>query len=807
MMLSNDGHKLLKVAATIGNEFDADLCLRIGGVSRDEINLLLDEATSSGIILSVGQGRYRFAHALVRGAIYDALDSSTRTRLHGQIAETLESIHENDLRPHLDELAHHFRESSRTEKAIEYSHRAAKAAQKVFAYTVAAEHWGAALTLSEGRNDARRARILFAFGRMAAFHLDLAEGVRQLEAALALYRELRDEERVASANATLGLALASHFDYSPGMNVPRALEHFEAALAWKGVWKNPGGLGWLHQGLAVALFQVIRIDEGILAVKLARQAFENESNSAWVVAASVQAQFLVIKGSHRAAAALFGEVAEVVQGLEDPEHFRSAMWYAGWCRMLLRDPLEAKRFLTVGMERPGLSPHQRARHFEFLALIELLAGDLARAKALAAEHQVNPTFRSMIALREGNWEAAIEMQLAMVEWARRTGHRWNEANALSILFDIIRLTGDLARATEVFRQALRSYEPGILLFEMNNRPQGVQLALEAGRHDEALEHLQRCRAIRAQGEDWLGRTGLAERAEAMMAAAEGRDFAPYFEKSIGYFRRYCLPWDEADTWYDWGVRLNAARQYSGANEKFDAAVGLYLRHGAGQRWIDRAESQRQRRAEPPVATFAANAASPTIYRREGDYWCITHDGKTFRLRNVKGLAYLAHLLAHPGERVHVFDLVDAVEGGGDRGSFDSGAAAGEGLRVRRGLGDAGDLIDPQARDEYRRRRDDLRAELEEARQHNDPGHADAARHELELLTDQLNAAVGRGGRARKNHAHGERARSLVTKHLRGGLDLIRRHDAELANHLDRSISTGAFCAYLPDPEDKPRWQL
>jgi tetratricopeptide (TPR) repeat protein len=526
-----------------------------------------------------------------------------------------------------------------------------------------------------------------------------------------------------------------------------------------------------------------------------------------VVAASVHAQFLVIKGRHRAAAALFDEVAEVVQGIEDPEHFRLAMFYAGWCRMLLRDPLEAKRFLTLGMERPGLSKHQRERHFEFLALIELLAGDLARAKVLAAEHQVNPTFRSAIALREGNWEAAIEMQLAMVEWARRTGHRWDQANALSILFDIIRLTGDLERATEVFRQALRSYEPGVLLFEMNVRPQGVLLALEAGRDDEALEHLQRCREILAQGEDWLGRAGLVARAEGVFAAHQGRDFAAHFEKSIAIFQRYGLPWDEADTLYHRGVCLNGAGEYARANEIFDGAVELYRRHGAGQRWIDRVESQRQRNADPRVRTDSSNAAPPAIYRREGDYWGITHHGKTFRLRNVKGLAYLAHLLAHPGERVHVFDLVEAVEGGGDRSSLNSGAAVGAGLEVRRSLGDAGDAIDPQARDDYRRRRDELRAELEEARHQNDPGRAETARHELELLTNELNAVVGRGGRARKKHAHGERARSLVTKHLRGGLDLIRRHDAGLGEHLDRSIRTGAFCAYLPDPEDKPRWEL
>ena len=48
----------------------------------------------------------------------------------------------------------------------------------------AAAHWRQALALTEGQNDARRADLLFGFGWVAAFHLDSAEGVANLEAAL-----------------------------------------------------------------------------------------------------------------------------------------------------------------------------------------------------------------------------------------------------------------------------------------------------------------------------------------------------------------------------------------------------------------------------------------------------------------------------------------------------------------------------------------------------------------------------------------------------------------------------------------------
>ena len=52
-----------------------------------------------------------------------------------------------------------------------------------------------------------------------------------------------------------------------------------------------------------------------------------------------------------------------------------------------------------------------------------------------------------------------------------------------------------------------------------------------------------------------------------------------------------------------------------------------------------------------------------VCRQEGEYWTIVYDGTLFRLRDAKGLQYLAHLLRHPGERVQCDALVSAAGGG------------------------------------------------------------------------------------------------------------------------------------------------
>src|SRR5215216_599776 len=55
-------------------------------------------------------------------------------------------------------------------------------------------------------------------------------------------------------------------------------------------------------------------------------------------------------------------------------------------------------------------------------------------------------------------------------------------------------------------------------------------------------------------------------------------------------------------------------------------------------------------------------ASLNVFRREGDYWSVIFEGRTVRVRDLKGMRYLARLLADPGREYHVLDLVAAETG-------------------------------------------------------------------------------------------------------------------------------------------------
>lgn len=124
-----------------------------------------------------------------------------------------------------------------------------------------------------------------------------------------------------------------------------------------------------------------------------------------------------------------------------------------------------------------------------------------------------------------------------------------------------------------------------------------------------------------------------------------------------------------------------------------------------------------------------------------------------------------------------------------------------------GLGDAGDILDPEAKAAYRRRLEELEDELLEAESWNDTGRVARAREERDFLAREVAAAVGLGGRNRRAASASERARISVTRAIRGALLRIREHSPALGRDLTASVKTGTFCSYNPDPRLPVTWRL
>jgi uncharacterized membrane protein len=218
-----------------------------------------------------------------------------------------------------------------------------------------------------------------------------------------------------------------------------------------------------------------------------------------------------------------------------------------------------------------------------------------------------------------------------------------------------------------------------------------------------------------------------------------------------------------------------------------------------------------------VATVfqSTSLPEPAIFRKEGEYWAIGYGKKSFRLKNTKGLGYLAHLLCHPGVEFHVLDLAGGI--GSQREDDETsklvhGLPRGEqdlekaGIHVG-SLGDAGEMLDEQAKVAYKRRLSELREELDEAKEVGNVARAERAEQEIDALTSELSHAVGLGGRNRRAASASERARQSISKTIKSVVERIAQSDARLGDIFSRCIKTGNFCSYQPDPALPIAWEL
>jgi hypothetical protein len=197
----------------------------------------------------------------------------------------------------------------------------------------------------------------------------------------------------------------------------------------------------------------------------------------------------------------------------------------------------------------------------------------------------------------------------------------------------------------------------------------------------------------------------------------------------------------------------------------------------------------------------AAAASLDSFTREGEYWTIVFRGRVLRLRHSKGLGYIAQLTSDPERPIHALDLAVPRRGSSDSASEVRPAGS---FAIDPDSGRAGSpSLDRQAREEYKRRLEDLEEDLIEATTFNDRGRIERLSDEKQFLLRELSRSFGLNGRQRNSGSAGERARVSVTHAIRAAIARIAHDDRELARHFSLAIQTGIYCCYKPD--QAPSW--
>jgi tetratricopeptide (TPR) repeat protein len=815
--LSDDANSLVSIASVIGNEFDMRLLERVFGRAQEQLVEQTDEAVRLGVLRSGAPGfaRRQFSHALIREVLYDDLPVSRRIELHRDIAAVIEQIYESDLKPHLAELARHLTEAGTAAKAIDFWIKAGEVAYSVFGFEEAASCWRTALAMTENqRTDPLvRARLLERLGNPATVgDLDPAESVEHLEAALRSYQDLGDLERAARVHTHLGHWMSTNL---AAMDIPGALAHYQKAEAVLNKLPERVSLGSLYTVFGAAAREAMQTKEGLRTSSRAMQIAERlGAETLWIYAASLHSDLLLNAGRIEEALALTDKACVKADTLNDAGAASGAALLGGTNYSQLWDPCRAETYISreLGKARLAQAPHLQERLRVSLDIAHLQKGEFKRRNRLGTSKQWDAFVQGREKIYSGEWELAQSIAARSLAYCRRVGSRDAAARSMLYAARVCLLKGQLEEGVAQLREILSMCADDLnSLCEVEALPELALILAETARVKDAQSYLIRWREIMSAGEDWRGLAGAGARAEAVVATAEGKyeDAEAQFEKAVEIFRRYSVPFEEAEALYYWGRALNASGEQGRANEKLDAAIEIYRRCGAGERWVQRVEADR-----PPSPVRNEKGEHPTevqsqaIFCREGDFWTIAYEGKTWRLKDAKGLHYIAHLIAHPGEEIRALDLVTRIGGGGEETAEKASAEDLSRSDTATGdLGHAGEILDAQAKAAYQRRLSELEDELEEAREFKNEELIAKAEDEKEALGRELRGAIGLAGRDRRSASATERGRIAVTKAIRLSLNKIAENDASLGKLLSTTIKTGTVCAYVPDARFPVSWRL
>jgi len=845
-LLSPACAELLAVASVFGREPRLDLLQSLAGMAAGETLELLAEAVAARLVEEVPgvPPRWRFTHALVREVLYERLTTGRRLELHRRAGEAIEARFGSDLERHLVELADHFLRDGpeSAAKAVDYATRAGHNALKLLALEEAAGHFQRALDTLDlhpepGAAAAELTRrceleLARAEARMAIGEVSSARAGHERAATLA--RRLGSAEHLARAAFGLG---GEEITFTVDELQIRLLEEAlgmlgaqdAVALADLDDPQEPGGEALTgrdipasprHDGLRARLLarlaraleytpevqrRVKLCDEALgiarrigdaaaLAAVLvdshrATLAVSPPEEQLAIAAQIVQLaeaagdRFLALQGRLLRAldlldlgeiAAMRAEVDAYERGASQPSQ-PHLVWPGRQLRMTLAiidgQFDEAKRFndeaLAIGQR--ASDPLVLTTHLGLDGLLHAVMGNFSDEleRRIRAAVPVWPVFllriaHTLILADTGRLsEAAEEFErLAACDFAALP-HDVNYVISLATASLVAYGLGDAARAAILYER-LAPYDGQVVrgsrlaggCFWAVAHHLGL-LAATMGRHDDAVAHFEAALAL-----------------EARMGAL------PYLA-TTRYYHAEAL-----------AARGRPGDDQAAARER-DAALALLRQLGIRPLFTAVTVADPTAPTTPQLPAPASGVAA--LLRREGEYWTIGWHGSAFRLRDTVGLAYLARLLATPGQELHALDLA------ADPGAHGASAAVEES-----GLGP---LLDPPAKAAYRRRLQDLDEALAEAETLGDNQRAALARAEREQLVEQLAAALGLGGRDRPTGASAERARVSVTKALRGAIRRIAEHDPALGEHLHRSVRTGVFCSYDPDPATPVSWTL
>ncbi len=589
--LSEAAQEVLRAAAVLGSEVGYEPLAEMVQVDEDELAEALEEAVTAGLLVESGTswvGSYAFPHELTREAIRADLAGPRLRRLHAQAARALMSR----LRVgsgKSPEVAVHLQAAGSAadpDEAAQWSLLAAQEAKAVYAWDEAIQHADAAFDLLQGSaSDERLAEVAVV---TANLRLRSSRGFDQavalLQTALRRYLAAGMDSAAGTVHSRIGGALSLHHSV---MDIPRALEHFEAAERLLGESESAFHVS---RGRSQAGMFGLRTDLlGTAAGQAAAIAAVLGRRDLAVYAGWAQAWAAVNEGRLTDAAELYERSWATAHELSDP--------YLGWmpvnaaalvANAYLLDPETARRWCRRGLGQPRFTSlaHSHDTVVDQLALALAATGDLASAREVMSSLLPDAVARRMMTFLDGDWEQARDAWAGAVAADEAAGdlhdaalnHRWLASAYLAL--------GDREGATAALQRALDLGRLGPQVpTELAARAELARLCA-ADDLTAAAAHLHRCDEILAAGEDWRGASGTVELARAEVAEARGdhEQADVHQARAVKVFTHFGLPWHRADALASWARFLGGRGQDEEADVRRRQADQVYREIGAAERW-------------------------------------------------------------------------------------------------------------------------------------------------------------------------------------------------------------------------------
>ncbi|GAB3725903.1 AAA family ATPase [Amycolatopsis oliviviridis] len=767
---------LLTTASVLGREFHRRLLAGVASAPVPQVDRLLDQAVAARLAVVLGQGRFAFAHDLVRETLYASLSEADRRKQHAAVIATVREAPTSPDRLFAADLARHALLAGPEldpDRAADLLLAAAIDATGRMAIDETTTHYRRAMEIVEDRR--RRAVIALELGAHLTRHQDSEEGREVLDAAASLVHELDDDDLLA--RLALTLIRADH----KGLRVEET-----TTLLTEAHRRLCGG----KPGDEVSVDRMTQE----LTARIMMTARDDHDDSALLFGLWARHDAIWGPGTAAERQRLTEELIAVGRRTANPEleHFASSF---RWVALLEQgDPRYLDQYRDfIAMASDNQVPSSYLASMIDQNIIATLQGRFAEAEALLRQvvhgeddHQ-HPYFGNLNQLQQwARWclQGRFGDLTGLHREIARSGYGYGRlleaitAAQREDAAEAVRLT-DLAAEARPFPRELeplwlRCQAQAAALSGEPDRCEAAR-ALLTPHSGEWVVSLYGCE-VSGPVDLWLGRLDLAqhrwnEAVEKLRDAALSAD------------RMRATPWAvEAKSWL--------AKALLGRNLEEDSTEAATLlsevdreADAIGMRHVVKRVEETRNSAQAPPARFAE-------FRRDDAVWTLCFDGVTAHLPDSKGLRDLHFLLGRPGSEVTAVRLLDP-EGG-------------EIVVAAKSLG--GDaVLDDEAKARYRARLDELDELIDTAAGLGQDARAAALDRERDALLAELRSAAGLGGRTRRLGDEAERARKTVTARIRDTLRKLDEQHPALAAHLRASVTTGSSCRYAPD--DKVPWRL